>query len=337
MQHNVKSLRTNKDLLDHYLQKNDIDIAILSEIWLKPEEQIRIKNYTIQQESRPHGYGGVAVVLRDHIRFSKKLNNSFSPIEFIEIETTNLIENIKIISIYIPPRTSINHIKSKFKLLLNTYNSCNNTLIAGDINAHNTLWESEHSVDAKGEIIAELINESNFLVLNNEDHTYQSEISGKTSALDITLVHTNIARNFDWSKNFENLYSDHFIININYYTHKSTSAVNVTKQFINYKTLERDILHMDTSQITSIDSYERELVRLTDLNTTLLNEQNKYVSKYWWNEKIKRLWLIKNEKMKLFNTKQTIFTKIEFKKHVAKLKIEIKRSKRLKFQEFKHL
>lgn len=146
IQLNIKSIRNKKSILEHYINANRIDIIILSEIWLEKDDKCNISNYNIQTSCRTHGYGGVAIITRKNIRFTTKTDNSFEPIELLELSTTNLSESIKIISIYIPPRTnfSVAYINNKFKMLLDTYKDQPNTIIAGDINAHNPLWESNH-------------------------------------------------------------------------------------------------------------------------------------------------------------------------------------------------
>lgn len=131
--------------------------------------------------------------------------------EIIHITTLNLKTNLNIITLYIPPNINNNSISSKFELLLQQFNNEDNTIIAGDINAHNPLWERNGKNDRRGQLIANSIINSNFIILNNGDHTYISDSTGHTSAPDITLAHTNIAYKMDWEKNFETLNSDHFI------------------------------------------------------------------------------------------------------------------------------
>lgn len=235
-----------------------------------------------------------------------------------------MTENLQIVSVYLPSNTNYNtsHINSKFKSLVDHYNNIENTIIAGDINAHNPIWESNHITDTRGDAFAEKFLDSNLIILNNGDHTYQSDSSVLTSAVDITLVHSHISYKFDWNKNFENLGSDHFILEINFNT-KHTKFPNQTKTFINHKQILKDIQTLQISHIDTFNQYENEL-----------SGENKFIPKYWWNQTIKNLWIIKNQKMKLFNKFKTTYTKIEFKRCLAKLKNEIKKSKQMKFREF---
>lgn len=88
------------------------------------------------------------------------------------------------------------------------------TIIAGDINAHNPLWDYDGKLDNKGSIIADIILNSNFMILNTGEHTFQSSATGQTSAIDVTIAHNSIANKISWQKSFENLGSDHFVIKL---------------------------------------------------------------------------------------------------------------------------
>lgn len=190
IQLNIKSIRSSKQMLEHYLHVNNIDIAILSETWLKKDEQFYIQNYNIQSSSRHNVYGGVAIATKKDIRFVTRLDYSYEPIEFIELTTTNLTENLQIVSVYLPPNTNYNtsHINSKFKSLIDHYNNIENTIIAGDINAHNPLWESNHISDTRGDAFAEIILDSNLIILNNGDHIYQSVFSSNDHMSDLVSI-----------------------------------------------------------------------------------------------------------------------------------------------------
>lgn len=62
IQLNIKSLRTGKVQFDYYLIANKVDIAILSEIWLKNEKHGKISNYSIPKPCRPQKVKIVALL-----------------------------------------------------------------------------------------------------------------------------------------------------------------------------------------------------------------------------------------------------------------------------------
>lgn len=319
-------------MLEHYLNKENVDIAMLSEHWLKPNEQINISNFKISTYCRINGHGGVAFVINNKITYKETKMKNYLPIETIEIETQNLEKNLILISIYIPPNTNFNLTKKQFKNLINDYNQKNNVLIAGDINAHHHLWEYNSKPDNRGIAIADILNTSNFVTLNNGEHTYIKE--DKTSAIDIAIAHTDIAQDCEWEKIFENLNSDHFITQTYYNSKINNYQIPKPSAKINYKKLISDLADFNTDNIDTIEEFQEKIETMTNQNTFETQNDNKYIPKYWWTEKIRDLWEIKRQKLKLYNRYKTQYTKIEFKKYLAKLKLEIKKSKKEKFQEF---
>lgn len=154
-------------ILENFCTVEDIDILLLCETWLTNTNYANINN------------GGVSIYIKNKYTCKTKIISDIEPIEAIECETTNLTSNIKIISIYIPPNLPSEITKNKFKDLLNRYNSCTNIIIAGDVNAHHNMWNSNSRQDIRGKIIAEQISDSEFILLNNGDYTYEKIINGK--------------------------------------------------------------------------------------------------------------------------------------------------------------
>lgn len=330
---NVRSLKSQKDLLEHYLKENNIDAAIICETWLKNDDNIRFSNYNLITSNRHDGYGGVAVLLKKNIPHKFNKITTFAPIEVLEVTTLNLITNFKIVSIYIPPNSNTNVLKKLFKELIQKFNSEKNTIIAGDINAHHSLWECDSNNDRHGIEIAEIIADSNFIVLNTGEHTYRSTRFQRTSAIDIALAHNSIATQMVWESSFENLSSDHFICTMTHLNSTFNSHTNINQQ-INFKKLGLEINNIDIESFNSIEEYEIKMEELIDKSSFSNNGKQQHSSKYWWNAKIERLWCVKKEKLKIFNKNKSAYTKDELNKAVNKLKMEIKRTKKEKFLEF---
>lgn len=85
-------MRRNEDHIDYFLHCNNIDIAILSEIWTSIENDNN-KDYSIPQSCSPRGYDGVAIAIQNSIKFASKIINNYIPIELLEVTTTNLEGN----------------------------------------------------------------------------------------------------------------------------------------------------------------------------------------------------------------------------------------------------
>lgn len=75
------------------------------------------------------------------------------------------------ISIYIPPDLKLKEFKSGFKDLMMEIGSLN-TILGGDINAYHELWDDKNITNSKGRIIAELINNTELIILNTGEHTH---------------------------------------------------------------------------------------------------------------------------------------------------------------------
>lgn len=58
---NIRSIRSGKDLLEHYMNSENVDIAMISEHWLKPNDNIKFNNFKITTFCRDNGHGGVAL------------------------------------------------------------------------------------------------------------------------------------------------------------------------------------------------------------------------------------------------------------------------------------
>lgn len=143
LQNNVTSIRPldTRELIKNSLTQKNVDIAILSELWLKPEETYRFPGYKFLKEARPSGYGGVGFLIKNDIAIKEFKLPSLNPVEAIAIETLNTSPKMLIVSIYIPPLPiNNNDIKNPLKNLLDTIEKHNQpTILAGDFNAYNRL------------------------------------------------------------------------------------------------------------------------------------------------------------------------------------------------------
>lgn len=64
VQWNARSAVSNKNSLLHFLMSNNVDIALISETWFKPDTQICFSGYNIVRKDRADGYGGCAILIR---------------------------------------------------------------------------------------------------------------------------------------------------------------------------------------------------------------------------------------------------------------------------------
>lgn len=165
---NVQSIRAfnRKILLDSFLKNNcaKAGIVFLSETNLKPNINLSIKNWNIFRNDRENDWGGVAILLRDNIKFRNVKTFNF-PIEAICLEVHINNEWILIGSIYIPPNLKHNNMQYQIteKDLSAVFNHPTKAIFGGDFNARSTNW-GDISDNANGRIIWEFLKNTEFNV-----------------------------------------------------------------------------------------------------------------------------------------------------------------------------
>lgn len=136
LQWNTRSITSNRESLESFLENENIHIACISETWLKDTTNFRLSKYSIICENREDGKGGVAILIRNNlvwrpfeINIEKDVN-----FQFVAISFCNLI----IVSAYIPPNLVVK--QDKWEELLGKIQMP--FLICGDLNANHPIWGS---------------------------------------------------------------------------------------------------------------------------------------------------------------------------------------------------
>lgn len=227
-------------------------------------------------------------------------------------------------SIYIPPNISITTLKTNFELLIEHTKQIKNIMIGGDVNATHAVWDNAHRTNGKGKIIAETLGTSHFYISNNGMPTRQSLSNFTNSAIDITFSSPDISYKIDWTISDDNLGSDHLPIQI---TLKTTNNQNTfTRTRINYNKLTKKLGRTNFDDTENITEFENKLTAIIDRHT--VNCDSKKSDKPWWNEKLKRLWIIKREKQRIYNRNRNLFTATELKLAITNFKCEMNTSKK---------
>lgn len=97
---NVRSIKQNVKLIELLLSKENIDIAVLGDTWLKPNEVLKIKIYNIYSHNR--GYVGVAILAKEKYKCTE-FNYNFNPNEFLAVKISLNNSEYTCISLYFPP------------------------------------------------------------------------------------------------------------------------------------------------------------------------------------------------------------------------------------------
>lgn len=305
LQFNCQSLIPNKDKISHFLNTNNIDIALLSEIF-KHNNSTKITNFNLVTKTRQDGFGGVAILLKNDIKFRKiKYETN---LDIILIETTNLNPNFIFTAVYFPPNNLPQRtFKEEIVKLLNFLDSQPNVMIGGDFNARNISWGDSINIP-RGVLLEKLLIESNFRILNNGSPTYNrfTDPTLHASVLDISIVNSLI----DWTWKTVNIpitgsHHKPIIMESNNVTIQIRTFIARKQLLINLSKIK---LSNDLDRIT--DTFAEELRKCT-------YKCKSRVPKAWWNDitnKNYRIYIAAWQKCLKFTTPENIFDFREKKK-----------------------
>jgi exonuclease III len=177
------------------------DIICIQETFLKPGKNFNLDGYHMVRRDREGETrkGGLATFIKTGVNY--KINDDEINIEciLVQIRYKNTIYTIA--NIYNSPEIDMDI--DAYRCLFQ-YKNC---IITGDFNAHNPLWKSK-SLNRRGRVIEELIEEYNFVLINTGQPTYQG-IRGGMSVLDLTMVSSEIGLKCTWTVLEDAWGSDH--------------------------------------------------------------------------------------------------------------------------------
>ena len=221
LQLNINSITNKHEELKLLVTELQPDIITIQETKLKKHNKTpQIPTYSAIRTDRANGKGGgLLTYIKHNITFSDtKIHNFINPIntelQIIQLHITNN-KIYTIANIYTPPRntTSPDHatcdadITSCIQYITNLPNS----IISGDINAHSPIWHS-HTTDHRGDLIADLLGNSDHITLNTNTHTrLPFAANQRPTSPDITSITTNLYNRTHW-ETLNALNSDHLPI-----------------------------------------------------------------------------------------------------------------------------
>lgn len=205
---NARSIAGKKLETAEFLIGNQIDVALFTETFLKPNTSFSIPQYTIVRLDRTTSAGGgVALAIRNGIKFRSLPSFHTHLIEAIGVELYNEDNPISIIAAYCPTQASARRgLSSRFKNdLRKLTRRPGKFILAGDLNARYTAWGNAIN-NVNGRLLAEDAQHGNYVVLHPDTPTYFSR-AGVGSTLDIFL--TNFADYITTPRTVSALSSDH--------------------------------------------------------------------------------------------------------------------------------
>lgn len=299
LQINIKSLKNNKINVENFLSSCHCDILVFCETWLTVDDIINFKNFDAHHNARIDGYGGVSVYTNKKFVCKSKVLSDVSPIEAIEVDILNTQRKVKVVSFYIPPNMDNNIAKTKFSKLVNKYTGQSNVILAGDINAHHTLWNGGIRSNTRGDNFCEIINMSNFSVLNDGSYTFQQFYKGRLyqSTLDVTLCTPDLCLIAEWEAIEEFVGSDHIPVKT-ILCESSIRCPSVGKRVDKKKAIQL-ISETNFTNTCDIDEFLSKINNQLEKATVSDRfEEKKWTPKPWWSEKIQNLWNLEKTKAK---------------------------------------
>ena len=271
---NIQSISNKLDLLKDFLVKNEIDIMCLNETFLTKKKLIKIQNYKIIRRDRDGRGGGVAILIHESINFSKvDLCASSEEYVAVSIKVDSVLCDLLLVSYYNPPLIKINK-----KFLNSIFNTSQNVLLIGDLNAHHQLWRGCRN-DAAGKVVFNQIMEKDLVVLNDESHTYNPIHRVSKSIIDLAISTISVADRITDFKVSDELHSDHLsvILNLKYSgpfigAHSFSSKDSQVIRTFDFNKFDEDLLRLTSlysyttpNSVQKVDSMTDDITKLLQL------------------------------------------------------------------------
>lgn len=208
LQWNSRSASHNKDDLLATTLRENIDIILLSETWLKQDQHFNFNRYHVLRQDRHDGKGGAAVLIKNKIPFKlKHIQHTIDGLQIVCIETKVNNSPIQICSIYAKPAHRIT--TQQWKAIYDQLNT--NVIIAGDFNAHSVAWGSTRD-SFEGNQLRQLVEDERLIVLNDRNPTTITQWNRLPAILDLTICSPVLAPSISWRVGADPMGSDHLPI-----------------------------------------------------------------------------------------------------------------------------
>ena len=218
MQYNADGLSTKVPELKIRLREEDIDICMIQETKLRPDNNTpRIEGYvSFRSDRKSQGGGGLLTYIKDSLVFLKKTDGIEDGTE-IQVFDVKLGKNkwVNCTNCYISPQSSegqCTSITTKNIIVSST------AFIAGDFNAHSPLWDPVQPEDNRGEELTSWLIDNDLNILNDGAPTRTSRVTGADSSPDITLCGSFWSSRYKWSVGEDIGGSDHYPITTTLHT-----------------------------------------------------------------------------------------------------------------------
>ena len=207
---NARSVR-NK-IIELREKAKDYDIIGITETWLSPNDNFRLKGYnTYRKDREGKKGGGLGILVKNDIRVKVREDVTWlkNKTEILAVTVNLDNEDIDIIVIYKQPNQVLK--KEEWRKLFKNKRSNTELIVMGDFNANNREWNC-YKEDSDGISLGEVVNEEDMFIRN--EHTTSRTGSGKyrPSNIDLIITTFGIYQDAEIIEEGETLGSDHQII-----------------------------------------------------------------------------------------------------------------------------
>lgn len=306
MQHNLQSAFSKMKETSQLLNMRNIDIAILCETWEVPNG-IPLnfgRNFNVVSNPRPDGYGGVAIACHTSIVFEVLDNSAFRHIEVIGVRILNFSRVLHIFSVYIPPRPpySFHDIKTDLENLFHVASRFGNSLVCGDLNAHNKNFYS-HKTDRRGELIEQLMFDFDFRLMNENNATVIPKQPDQHSVIDLSFLTLDISGLFSWEILDDSVGSDHKIIYMNSKSiHNTFNAPTRKVRLLDHSRFQRAWHQYEYYADMNADQfYEKHDAVMAECMKIKTVPFDKFKPKPWWKKEVAATYAKVRQKLREVN------------------------------------
>jgi len=163
---NATSLISKANELNYFIDKNNIDIALVTETWLNLQINLNFLNCEIiRSDTTRNKPGGVAIIINKQIKFHTIAQINMAECDLLIKLLSNI--NLTVWVIYVPPKA-----KFSFNLLNTVLTKYASIIIGGDYNAKHKNWNN-FSNNARGSRLYKYINNSDTSLIHSNTYTYR--------------------------------------------------------------------------------------------------------------------------------------------------------------------
>ncbi len=267
LQWNCRGFVNSRVELINAIEKEEIDpdVICLQEMYKSSTlKGYKLVSYQFNKDQR----AGVGTFIKHNIAHQEINTNFISPKEKQYCKGFRILgqsQDLDIYNIYVSP-SEHNNLSILTEINNNTKN---NTIILGDLNAHDELWDPSCSrSDSKGKSIINFLDQTDYALLNNGGETFDSSHLNSNSLStgttpDITMASPQIAAHTTWHPLDTTMGSDHYPILIKVFTpHRKTTQQSVPKwkfhkaDWDRFKLMCKNKLNIDLRQNTTKQNSE---------------------------------------------------------------------------------